>query len=38
MRRILQTPEVATQVLASLKRDQVSEADAIAALHDFSTL
>ncbi len=38
MRRILQTPEVVTQVLAALKRDQVSEAEAIAALHDFNTL
>ena len=38
VRRILQTPEVVTQVLAALKRDQVSEAEAIAALHDFSTL
>lgn len=32
------TPEVVTQVLAALKRDQVSEAEAIAALHDFNTL
>jgi hypothetical protein len=31
VRRILQTPEVVTQVLAALKRDQVSEAEAIAA-------
>ena len=38
VRRILQTPEVVTQVLAALKRDQVSEAEAIAALHDFNTL
>ena len=38
VRRILQTPEVVTQVLAALKRNQVSEAEAIAALHDFNTL
>jgi DNA invertase Pin-like site-specific DNA recombinase len=38
VRRILQTPEVVTQVLVALKRDQVSEAEAIAALHDFNTL
>ncbi|MCE8538168.1 recombinase family protein [Ruegeria pomeroyi] len=38
VRRILQTPEVVTRVLAALKRDQVSEAEAIAALHDFNTL
>lgn len=38
VRRILQTPEVVTQMLAALKRDQVSEAEAIAALHDFNTL
>lgn len=38
VRRILQTPEVVTQVLAALKRDQVSEAEAIAALHDFDML
>ena len=38
VRRILQTPEVVTQVLAALKRDQVSEAEAIAALHEFNTL
>ena len=38
VRRILQTPEVVTQVLAALKRDQVSEAETIAALHDFNTL
>jgi len=38
VRRILQTPEVVTQVLAVLKRDQVSETEAIAALHDFNTL
>ena len=40
VRRILQTPEVVTQVLAALKRDgsAVSEADAIAALREFSAL
>ncbi len=40
VRRILQTPEVVTQMLASLKREQggTSEADAIAALHDFDEL
>ena len=39
-RRILQTPEVVTQVIAALKKEQgaVSEADAIAALQDFSAL
>jgi hypothetical protein len=39
-RRILQTPEVVTQVLAALKRDGLgaSEADAIAALHEFNAL
>ena len=39
-RRILQTPEVVTQMLASLKREQggTSEADAIAALHDIDEL
>ncbi|WP_372609314.1 AAA family ATPase [Halomonas sp.] len=38
VRRILQTPEVVTQVLAALKKEQdaASEADAIAALHEFS--
>ena len=37
-RRILQTPEVVTQVLSALKRDGVgaSETDAIAALHEFN--
>jgi DNA invertase Pin-like site-specific DNA recombinase len=37
VRRILQTPEVVTQVLAALKRDGdgASEADAIAALQEF---
>jgi len=40
VRRILQTPEVVTQVLAALKRDsgRASEADAIAALHEFNAL
>jgi DNA invertase Pin-like site-specific DNA recombinase len=40
VRRILQTPEVVTQVLAALKRDPggASEADAIAALHEFKAL
>lgn len=40
VRRILQTPEVVTQVLAALKRDggRTSETDAIAALHEFSAL
>jgi site-specific DNA recombinase len=40
VRRILQTPEVVTQVLAALKRDPggASEADAIAALHEFNAL
>jgi hypothetical protein len=40
VRRILQTPEVVTQVLAALKRDVggTSEADAIAALHEFKAL
>ena len=40
VRRILQTPEVVTQMLAALKRDGggASEADAIAALHEFNAL
>lgn len=40
VRRILQTPEVVTQVLAALKQQDnaVSEADAVAALHEFSAL
>ena len=40
VRRILQTPEVVTQVLTALKRDSsgTSEADAIAALHEFNAL
>ena len=38
VRRILHTPEVVTQLIVALKRQEVptSEADAIAALHDFS--
>ncbi|MTH96391.1 recombinase family protein [Roseibium sp. RKSG952] len=40
VRRILQTPEVVTQVLAALKNEeaQLSEANVIAALHDFNML
>lgn len=40
VRRILQTPEVVTQVIAALKQKDgaVSEADAIAALHEFNAL
>ncbi len=40
VRRILQTPEAVTQVLAALKRDGgvASEADAIAALNEFKEL
>lgn len=40
VRRILQTPEVVTQALAALTEDQsgISEADAIAALHEFDAL
>ena len=40
VRRILQTPEVVTQVIAALKTEKgaISEADAIAALHEFSAL
>lgn len=40
VRRILQTPEVVSQVMAALKKEQgaVSEVDAIAALHEFKTL
>ncbi|WP_343081351.1 site-specific recombinase [Ostreiculturibacter nitratireducens] len=40
IRRILQTPEVVTQVLAALKRDGggASEADAITALREFKAL
>jgi DNA invertase Pin-like site-specific DNA recombinase len=40
VRRILQTPEIVTQVIAALKQKDgaVSEADAIAALHEFNAL
>ena len=40
VRRILQTPEVVTQVLAALKSERgvTSETDAIAALHEFDAL
>ena len=40
VRRILQTPEVVAQVIGALKKEQgaASEADAIAALHEFSAL
>ncbi len=40
VRRILQTPEVVAQVMAALKKEKgaVSEADAIAALNEFSAL
>ena len=40
VRRILQTPEVVTQVLSALKCEQgvTSETDAIAALHEFDAL
>jgi hypothetical protein len=40
VRRILQTPEVVTQVLAALKTKtaDISEADALGALHEFDTL
>jgi len=40
VRRILQTPEVVTQVITALKQQggAVSEADTIAALHEFSAL
>ena len=40
VRRILQTPEVVTKVITALNQQDgaVSEADAIAALHEFSTL
>ena len=40
VRRILQTPEVVTQVIAALKQKDgaVSEGDAIAALHEFNAL
>ena len=40
IRRILQTPEVVTQVLSALKTStaNISEADALGALHEFKTL
>ena len=40
IRRILQTPEVVTQVLSALKTStaDISEADALGALHEFNTL
>jgi hypothetical protein len=40
VRRILQTPDVVTQVLAAVKRGGggASEADAIAAMHEFNAL
>ena len=40
VRRILQTPQMVAQVMTALKkeRDAVSEADAIAALHEFRAL
>ena len=40
VRRILQTPEMVAQVMAALKKEKgaVSEADAIAALHEFRAL
>lgn len=40
IRRILQTPEVVTQVLSALKTNtaDISEADALGALHEFDTL
>ena len=40
IRRILQTPEVVTQVLSALRTNTagISEADALAALHEFDTL
>jgi hypothetical protein len=40
VRRILQTPEIVTQVLAAMKRDGTgaSEADIIAALQEFNAL
>ncbi|WP_372922435.1 recombinase family protein [Roseovarius sp.] len=40
VRRILQTPEVVTKVITALNQQdgEVSEADAIAALHEFSAL
>lgn len=40
IRRILQTPEVVTQVLSALQTNtaDISEADALGALHEFDTL
>jgi site-specific DNA recombinase len=40
VRRILQTPEVVTQVIAALKMENgaISEADIIGALHEFTAL
>ena len=40
LRRILQTPEVVTQVLSALKNNtaDISEADALGALHEFDTV
>ncbi|WP_353429122.1 recombinase family protein [Paracoccus denitrificans] len=40
IRRILQTPEIVTQVLSALKTNaaDISEADALGALHQFSAL
>ena len=40
LRRILQTPEVVTQVLSALKTNtaDISEADALGALHEFDTV
>ena len=40
IRRILQTPEVVTQVLSALRTNtaDISEADALGALHEFDTL
>jgi site-specific DNA recombinase len=40
VRRILQTPEVVTQLIAALKTENgaISEVDIIAALHEFTTL
>ena len=40
VRRILQTPEVVSQVIEALKKERraVSETDAIAALHEFTAL
>ena len=40
IRRILQTPEVVTQVLSALRTNtaDISEGDALGALHEFDTL